>query len=111
MIQLRKLENCILQSSIKEKQNNGTCKNYYVDIKNYKIELQELTDQVSANIYGANINKTYRIVSPYHELENYLLTKLTSNSEDNISKYFISFKGNRYKIVAVKTGWVDIELL
>ena len=111
MTQLRRLQNCILQNSIKEKQKNGTYKDSYIDVKPYKIVLQELMDQVSASIYGANINKTYRITSPYHSLENYLITKLTNNSEDNISRYFILFKDNRYKIVSVKSGWIDIELL
>lgn len=110
MKQLRRLNECVLQKSIKEKQDNGTYKDSYIDIDEYKITLQELTDQVSANIYGANINKIYRITSPYHKLENYLLTKLTNNN-DNISKYFVYLKSNRYKVISLKTKWIDIELL
>lgn len=111
MIQLRKLRTCILQKSIKEKQANGTYIDKYVDVDCYKISLQELLDEVSANIYGANINKTYRISSPYNKLEFFLSTKLVDNNEDNISKYFIYYNNKRYKIVSVKMRWIDIELL
>lgn len=110
MIQLRRLKECILQICKKNKQLNGTYVNTYEDVKKYKIISQELTDEVSASIYGANINRVYRISSPYSSLENYLYDKV-SDTEDNISNYFIFMNNKRYKIVSVKSKWIDIELI
>lgn len=110
MSQLRRLKDCILQTSNKVKQTDGNFIESYIDVKPYKITLQELVDAVSASVYGANISKTFRINSPYHNLENYLSTKV-SNDKDNISKYYILIDNKRYKIVSVKLKWIDIELL
>lgn len=109
-IQLRKLKDCTLQLSTKNKQKNGNFIDSYSDIGKYKISIQELTDQVSANVYGANINKTYRISSPYGILEYYLIEKV-NNKEDNVSKYFVLIDNKKYKVISVKSRWIDIELL
>lgn len=110
MKQLRRLKDCELQKSIKKKQANGTYISDYETISKYKIVLQELIDQVSASVYGANINKTYRVSSPYNCLENFMKTKST-DGEDNISKYYLLIDTKRYKIVSVKNKYLDIELV
>lgn len=109
-IQLRRLQLCYLLYFTKVKQKNGSFIDKLIEEKKYKISVQELTDQVSANIYGANINKTYRISSPCNLLEKYLTDKV-SNKEDNISKYFVLINDKKYKIISVKTKWIDVELL
>ena len=55
-MQLRRLIECSLMLKTREKQPNGT----YLEtgstlIDNYKIEKEELIDQVSATVYGANV--------------------------------------------------------
>lgn len=109
-MQLRYLKDGTLYKIYSLKNNNGTRSKKREKVEKYKIELQELTDEVSASIYGANINKTYRIISPHHKLEAFLYTKL-GNESDNISKYEILYNSKYYKIVAVKKNWVDIELI
>lgn len=109
-MQLRRLKPCTLQIASKVKQKNGTFIDTYENKEDYKGILQELNDEVSANVYGANINKTFRLSTPYNKLENYLSTKL-NNSEDNISKYYLLIDSKRYKVISVKSKWVDIELI
>lgn len=109
-MRIRDLIDCELQISDKIKQSNGISIVTYQKIKDYKIALKELIDEVSASIYGANINKTYRICSPHAELEKFLSSKL-NNTNDNISKYYILINEKRYKIISVKFKWVDIELI
>lgn len=109
-MQLRYLQNCILQTLSSVKQPNGTYKKVPSSIGVYKVQKEELTDQVSSSIYGANMLKTYRLISPYHKLENYLIDK-TGCEADNISKYQVSLDNHNYKIVAVKKNWIDVELL
>lgn len=110
MTQLRRLKKCELQRAEKQKQSNGTYIDIFNSVDNYKVVLQELIDEVSASVYGANINKTYRVNSPYNKLENYLATKLV-NKEDNISKYYVLIDSKRYKVLSVKSKWIDIELI
>lgn len=107
---LRSLVLCKLNKKDRVKQKNGTYLENYVLIDEYKVTLQELTDVVSASIYGASINKTYRISSIYNKLEKLLSSKLT-NQEDNISKYNIEIDHKNYKIVSVKKKYLDIELI
>lgn len=110
MTQLRRLYEVILQKKIKQKQSNGTYLETFDNIGTYKIVNQELSDTVSASIYGANLTKISRISSPLNKLEKYLKTK-TNDSEDNISKYFILIDKTRYKVISVKNKWIDIELI
>lgn len=110
MSQLRRLKNCTLEIVKKEKQSNGITIDIFTEVKPYKITIQELTDEVSASIYGAKINSTYRINSPRNTLESYLSTK-SNDKDDNISKYLIFMENKRYKIVSVKSKWIDIELV
>ena len=108
---LRYVKPITLKRAEKQKQSNGTYKNTYDIIADYKVQLQNITDdEVSATIYGANINKMLRLSSTLGKLEEYLLPKV-DNKQDNISYYYI-FIGNRtYKIVSVAEDRIDIELV
>lgn len=105
---LRYLEPIELLKATKVKQPNGTFINQYEKIDDYKVQKQTVESEVDAQVYGSDITKMLRLTSPYNELEEYLLSKL-NNSEDNISKYYISDDGVKYKIVAVNPYRVDIE--
>jgi len=108
---LRYLKPITLKKAEKQKQSNGTYKNTYNDIDVYNVQTQNLTDdEVSATIYGANINKMLRISSPLGNLEEYLLPKV-DNKSDNISYYYIFIGTKTYKIVSVAEDRVDIELV
>lgn len=108
---LRYLKPIVLKKATKQKQANGTYKNTYEKIDDYNVQTQNLTDdEVSATIYGANINKMLRLSSPLGELEEYLLPKV-DNKQDNISYYYIFIGNKTYKIVSVAEDRIDIELV
>ena len=108
---LRYLKPITLKKAEKQKQANGTYKNIYNTIQDYKVQMQNITDdEVSATLYGANITKMLRISSPLGELEEYLLPKV-DNKQDNISYYYIFIGTKTYKIVAVAEDRIDIELV
>lgn len=107
---LRRLKTITLKKSIKTKQPNGSRKEEYEIINNYEVQKQELDDQISASIYGANIVNMCRIKSPLSDLEKLLKSKL-NNTTDNISKYFIFMDNNKYKIKSVNSKGVVIELV
>ena len=107
---LRYIENVSLKKSTIEKQINGSRKEEYTLIGNYQVQKQELDDEVSAHVYGASLANMLRIKSAKHDLENFLRGKL-NNTADNISKYYIFFNEDRYKIKAVNNRGIDIELV
>lgn len=109
MIALKNLINCTLEKAEKVKQKNGTMILTYNKVDDYRICVNELDDQVSATVYGANINKVYRVYSPRKRLENFIKTK-NNSTDDNISKYYLNIDGVRYKIVSSKNNHIDIEL-
>lgn len=109
-MQISRLKECTLMKGTKTKNGNGTYTTTYQDIDSYNMIPQELLDEVSASIYGANINKTIRISSVRRMLESLLYTKV-NNQADNISNYYIKYDNKIYKIVSVKTNWVDIEAI
>ena len=106
-MQLRYLEEVVLKKATKTKQDNGSYVNTYTEILNYKVQIEELTDAISASIYGATINKMYRISSQLKALETYLKPKINS-SDDNLSLYFIEYNNGLYKITSVRNSWIDI---
>lgn len=110
MKQLRYLINIELDKETRTKQENGLKTSTYDKVADYKVQLQELTDQISASIYGANVNRMYRISSPHYELEQYLKAKV-NRTFDNVSLYSFLLNGMRYRIVVVRNGWIDIELM
>lgn len=107
-MQLRYVEEVSLKKATKTKQANGTYIDTYTQIADYSIQRQGLTDEVSASIYQADINKITRIKSINSELEQYLKGKVNNNT-DNVSKYFIIMDETKYKIISVKEKWVDIQ--
>ena len=107
---IRYLEPVTLKKATKAKQANGTYIDSYTKIAVYNVQKQTLESEVDAQVYGADINKMLRLVSPYNRLEKYLLTKL-SNESDNISKYYIFDNDIKYKVVAVTPSKVDISIL
>lgn len=108
---IKNLDKCTLKKAIKEKTNTGNLiVNNYEVVKDYRIQEQVLQDQVTSTIYGSDVNKMLRIASPLHALERYLLPKV-DNIEDNISNYYIFYKGIQYKIIAVRNYFIDISRL
>ena len=61
---IRYLKPVILKKLTKTKQSNGTYIDTYETIKEYNVIKQNLTDEVDAEVYGADINKIIRIKSP-----------------------------------------------
>ena len=109
-MQICRLNICTLLKGQRSKVGNGTYVTEYQELGSYKMIPQELLDQVSASIYGANINKTIRISSVRRKLE-LLLSIKVNNKADNISSYFIKYDNKIYKIVSVKINWIDIEAI
>lgn len=109
-MQLRYVISVELIKATKTKQTNGTYIETHNKIADYSIQTQELTDEVSASIYQADLNKITRIKSINGELEIYLKGKLV-NETDNISKYFIVIDETKYKIVSVRQNWIDIQAI
>ena len=70
-MQLRYLKDVELKKATKEKQPNGTYIETLTLISSYQVQTQELNDDVSASVYGADINKITRIKSVKGELEAY----------------------------------------
>lgn len=106
--QLTRLISCDLNKVTKITTSDGDRTETSMKVGTYSIITQELSDEISANIYGANLNKIRRISSVHNILEILLRSKL-NNSQDNISKYRIIFNGEVYKITDVKSKYIDIE--
>ena len=66
------------------------------------------SDEVENSAYGANLLKTYRFKSIYNDLEPFLLEK-TQNSPDNLTKYLVEWKGNKYAVVKVTPLYIHIQ--
>lgn len=107
-MQLRYLQTVSLKRANKEKQSNGVYVDTYDLVKDYRVQLEDLSDEVSASIYGANLYKVKRLKSPNKVLEKYLSTKL-NNEVDNISKYFLFIDNVIYKINDSQISGVTIE--
>lgn len=107
---LRYLSILELKTIKRERQSNGSIIESIIDSENYTVQKQELSDSVSASLYGANIYKILRIKSVANKLEKFLIEK-RNHSVDNLSKYIIYFEGGKYKIVGVSMSGIDIELI
>ena len=66
------------------------------------------SDEVAQSVYGANLDKTYRFRSIYNDLEPFLLER-TNNSPDNLTKYLVEWKDNKYAVVKVTPLYIDIQ--
>ena len=107
---LRYIKKAELKKATKTKQANGTYTESLENVKKYKVQIQDLNDEISASIYGANIYKMMRIRSVREVLEKYLYKKV-NNKQDNISNYYIFIDERKYKIVSVNSKGVDLELI
>ncbi len=110
MIQLRYLIDVQLDKATKTRQPNGTMISTFEKVDDYKAQTQELTDEVSAAIYGSDVVRMLRLSSPHRVLERFLYTKV-NNTSDNISLYSVVINGSRYMIKAVRNHWIDVELV
>lgn len=109
-MQLRYLKSVDLRKATRTKQSNGTFVETLALISSYQVQTQELNDDVSVSVYGADIYKITRIKSINRELEVYLKSKM-NNETDNISKYFIVVDETKHKIRSVRDNWIDIEAI
>lgn len=107
---IRTLRTATLLKTNNVKQSNGVYIKTFNKIKDYKVAKQNLKDQISATIYGANIDKMLKISTALGDLEEYLLPKV-DNKADNISLYFILINGTKYKIKSVTDNDITIERL
>ena len=72
----------------RSKQANGTYIYEYEKVNDYKITPQELSDEISADIYGASINNMLRVASPLKDLESLLYSKVKCKQK-NAQKHHI----------------------
>lgn len=107
---LRYLVTAILKKATKTKQDNGTYTEALQTIGSFRVQTQELNDEVSASVYGANLYRILRIKSTQQRLETYLNSKV-DNIDDNISMYYIILNNRKYKIVSVNSKGIDLELV
>lgn len=107
---LRYLKKVTLKKATRTKQANGDYTEELEKVKSYKVQEQELDDEISTSIYGANVNKMLRVKSPKKDFERFLQSK-ASNKEDNISYYYVFIGDQKYKIVAVNSKGADLELV
>ena len=70
---IRTLKEVSLLKATKQKQPNGVYVKSYQLIDNYNVAIANLTDEVSATIYGANIDKMLNISDALGKLFLYLL--------------------------------------
>lgn len=110
MKQLRYLITAELDITVRAKQANGAVVETYSKIGSYIIQTQEIDDQVSASIYGADVNRMMRVSSPRYVLESFLASKMNV-SADNVSIYSLIIKGRRYAVKAVREHWIDVVLM
>lgn len=107
---LRYLKNVTLKKTTIKKQPNGSRKEEFETIKDYKVQIQEMDDEINASVYGASIMNMLRIKTPLGNLESYLNEKI-NNEEDNISKYYIFIENRKYRIKSVNSKGTIIELV
>lgn len=107
---LRYLKTVTVKKATRIKQPNGTYIETLEKIKDFKVQEMELDDEISASIYGANVNKMLRVKSPAASLEGYLNTKV-NNKDDNISYYYVFIDTKKYKVISVNSKGVDLELV
>lgn len=106
---IKNLNKATLKRGIKTRTTTGNIVvNEYEKINDYRVQEQTLQDEVTSNIYGSDVNKMLRVASPLHRLERYLLPKV-DNVKDNIKDYYLFYKDVQYKIVAVRSYFIDLK--
>lgn len=106
-MRLIRLEEATLYNVIKTTKPDGDPDEQFEKVNTYQVSVQYLDDSVAAAIYGANVSKTYRISSLKKDLENLLLPTI-NNSEDNLTKYCIEYKGNKFNLQRVTPKYIDM---
>ena len=107
---IRYLRDAKLLKSVNVKQPNGTYVKTFYKLEDYKVQIRNLEDEISATVYGSNINKMLSISTALGDLESYLIPKV-ANDVDNISYYFVEIGEVKYKIVSVKSNNIVLERL
>lgn len=110
MIQLRYLETVSLNERNREISPNGSLVETYPKIEYYQVQVQDINDEVSASIYGADMNHMIRVASPHQRLEKLLKTKVNFTA-DNVTNYCIQRGSFIYEIVSVKEHFIDLKVL
>lgn len=106
---LSKLTPIVLYSLTSFRGSDGDIIEEYEDILHTKGAIQYLaSDELAQSAYGANLDKTYRFKSIYGDVERLLMEK-TNNSPDNLTKYLVEWKGNKYAVVKVTPLYIDIQ--
>lgn len=108
-MQLRYLDTAVLLCGEKVKQPNGNYTLSFKTLGSYKVQIQKVTDSISATIYGADISRMYRFSSPLRQLEKLLADKFNYD-DDSVTNYSLTYQGKNYKIVAINDNWVDAKL-
>lgn len=106
MKQLIRLKNIDLYKITQTQSSDGDFIKTSSLVNSYKAAIEELRDEISATVYGSDINKMVRFSSVKHELEDYLYSKL-NNTSDNISKYEIRYGQNKYNISNLTHKYID----
>lgn len=106
-MRLVRLEDVILYNIIKTTKPDGDPDELFKKVDTYQVSVQYLDDSISAAIYGANVSKTYRISSLNKDLESLLLPTI-DNNEDNLTKYCIEYKGNKFNLQRVTPKYIDM---
>lgn len=109
-MQLRYKKNAVLKKVVYQKQDNGVKVANYFIVGKYIVQINDIQDEVSASIYGADICGMIRMSSIRNDLEKFLKDKV-NNSSDNISNYFMEFNNKLYKIISVKEEFIDIKVI
>lgn len=110
MKQLIRLKEVSLYKSVPIELPDGDYSDTLSLIGKYKVIIEELIDEISVELYGADLNRMIRLSSVNSNLEKYLYTKL-NNTSDNISKYEIEFLDNKYEIKNVRMNYIDCKRL
>lgn len=110
MKQIRYLKNIELLKSSRKKQPNGTYIDDYDVINKYNAQLNQLTDEVSASIYGTDVVKMLSVSTALKDLEKLLMTKL-NNKDDNIALYYIRYNNFIYKVMSVSEKSIMVEMI
>lgn len=108
MRQLRYLTKATLLISETTIEDNGAPVSSFKELNTYDVQIEKVSDSVSASTYGADITKMYRISSIRKELETYLVSKFNYDL-DNISNYFIVNNGKTFKVVSINGNYVDVS--
>jgi len=105
---VRYLKEAKILKAVKEKQSNGSYVKSFQLVDTYNVQINTLEDEISATIYGANIDKMLSIMDSLERLYMFFIAKV-DNIQDNISLYYVQIDNVKYKIKSVKESGIIIE--